>query len=471
MNKKNIRADFPFFSKEEPGSARKKTGTTTDAGQSEQEISRDQNSLDIVYVDNASTTQKPQVVIDAITNFYAYHNANVGRGVYPLAEQATQLYEDTREKVQKFIGARHASEIIFTKGATEGINLVAQTWALAHIRPGEEIVVSELEHHANLLPWQQVARITGAVLKFIPVIQDTDFINQLRSDSGSQVNRGSETNLDSQVNLNSQGDSGNQGDLDYSTLDTLITHKTKLIAVTHVSHALGTHVDIARIAAHAQRVGAKLLVDAAQSAPHQEINVQELGCDFLVFSGHKMLGPTGVGVLYIRAELHGQLQPYQRGGGMVHAVDWHDASWAKMPHLLEAGTPPIAQVIGLGAAIDYLRSLDRAATAQHEAELCAKLIEGLSVLPGVRILGPIAQLRVSGHLVSFVVEHMHAHDVAAYLGSRGICVRAGHHCAQPLATALCYVASVRVSFYLYNTEHEVNYIVKVLQELVTKNYL
>jgi len=435
MIKKNIRADFPFFSGQE-------------------------STQEIIYLDNASTTQKPQVVIDAIANFYAYHNANVGRGIYPLAEQATQLYENTREKVQKFIGARHASEIVFTKGATEGINLVAQAWALAHIKRGEEIVLSELEHHANLLPWQEVARVTGAVLKFIPVRQENNLASQAR-----QVNRDPETNLDS------QDYSESQGDLDYSALDTLITPKTKLIAVTHVSHALGTHVNIARIAAHAQRVGAKLLIDAAQSAPHQQINVQELECDFLVFSGHKMLGPTGVGVLYVKQELYGQLQPYQRGGGMVFSADWRDAAWAKMPHMLEAGTPPIAQVVGLGAAIDYLNSLDRKAFAQHEAALCARFIDGLRAISGVRILGPIAQLRVSGHLVSFVVEGMHAHDVAAYLGAYGICVRAGHHCAQPLATKLRYGATVRVSFYLYNTEQEVDYTLHVLQELITKKGL
>jgi len=386
------------------------------------------NGNPLAYLDNASTSQKPQQVIEAISNFYAGNYANVHRGVYTLAEEATRMYEDVRVQVASLIGAQDPREIIFTHGTTDSINMVAASWALGHCKQGDEILVSELEHHANLLPWQRVAKQTGAQLKFIPVRAD--------------------------------------GTLDMSNLDQLINKKTKLVAITHVSNAVGTRVDIKTIIAHARAVGAKVLIDAAQSVPHQRINVAEIDCDFLVFSPHKMLGPTGVGVLYAHKRMHDEMQAYQLGGGMVYEATYQDATFLPVPQLLEAGTPPIAQVIGLGAAIEYLEdNVDFGALAEHEASLCGQLIEGLNQIPGITILGPQDELKISGHMVSFVVKNMHAHDVAAYLDTYGIAVRAGHHCAQPFARKLGYDASIRVSFYLYNSGDEVERCLEALNKI------
>lgn len=399
---KKLRADFPILAQKVNG-----------------------NSL--VACDNASTTHKPQSVIDALVHFYTTTNANIYRGIHLFAEQATSAYEAARSKVANFIGADPA-EIVFTRGCTSGINFVAATWGQDNIQAGDEIVMTELEHHANLLPWQRIAQKNGAVLRFIPIFPD--------------------------------------GSVDLSSLDSIITNKTKMVSVIHVSNAIGTHVDITTIIARAKEVGARVLIDAAQSVPHQKINVAQLGCDFLVFSGHKLLGPTGIGVLYIKKELHEQLPPYEVGGGMVEDVDCTHATWAPAPQKFEAGTPPIAQAIGLGAAIDYLQAnINFDDLAAHEAQLCTRLIEGLSSIPGVRILGPIAELKQKGHMVSFLVENTHSHDVAAFLDSRGISVRAGHHCAQPFAKKLGYDASVRVSFYFYNTLEEVDYIIAAIREL------
>lgn len=386
------------------------------------------NGHPLIACDNASTAHKPQSVIDAIVRFYTTTNANIYRGIHLFAEQATQMYEDARKKVAFFIGA-HPEEIVFTRGCTSGINFVAATWAEDNIKEGDEIVLTELEHHSNLLPWQRIAQKNGAILKFIPIFPD--------------------------------------GTVDLSQLDSIITHKTKLVSVIHVSNAVGTHVDIVTIIKHAQQVGARVLIDAAQSVPHQKINVHELGCDFLVFSGHKLLGPTGIGVLYIKKELHDQIPPYEVGGGMVEDADCFHATWSPAPQKFEAGTPPIAQAIGLGAAIDYLQThINFDELIEYEAQLCAKLIDGLSEIKGVKILGPIQELKKQGHVVSFLVDGYHSHDVAAFLDKRGISVRAGHHCAQPFAKKLGYDASVRVSFYFYNTPEEVDVIIAAVNELV-----
>lgn len=402
-NFKKLRADFPILT---------------------QKI----NGYPLIACDNASTTHKPQQVIDAMVQFYTTTNANIYRGIHLFAEQATHAYEDARKKVAFFIGAL-PEEIVFTRGCTSGINFIAATWADVHINSGDEIVVTELEHHANLLPWQRLAHKKGALLKFIPVFPD--------------------------------------GTVDLSLLESIITHKTKLVSVIHVSNAIGTHVDIATIIARAHAVSARVLIDAAQSVPHQKINVHELGCDFLVFSGHKLLAPTGVGVLYIKKELHDSVPPYEVGGGMVEDVDCMNATWAPAPHKFEAGTPPIAQVIGLGAAIDYMQSyVDFDELVQHEAQLCTCLIEGLSQMQQVTILGPVSELKQNGHIVSFLVEDIHSHDVAAFLNSKGITVRAGHHCAQPFAKKLGYDASVRVSFYFYNTVEDVDSILAAMRELL-----
>ena len=386
------------------------------------------NGHSLIYFDNAATTQKPQQVIDALVQFYTKYNANIDRSVHAFGERATSMYEAVRQQVADFIGARDASEIIFTRGTTESINFIAATWAREHIVHGDEILLSELEHHSNLVPWQQVAQHKGATLRFIPVL-------------------------------------GN-GLLDMEQLPNLLTSKTKLVAITQTSNALGTQVDIATIIKKAHKVGARVLIDAAQSIPHKKVDVQKLDCDFLAFSGHKMLAPTGVGVLYIKKELHNQTPPYQFGGGMIFDVDFHNARWRQAPHKFQAGTPAIAQVIGFGAAIDYYNNhIDFAQTQKHEAQLTARAIDGLRSLNRVRFLGPVDQLHKAGHMVSFVVDGIHAHDVAAYLSNAGICVRAGHHCAQPLAQKFDVLASVRASFFFYNTKQEVDTFLQVMRDM------
>jgi len=400
--KKNIRNDFPIF---------------------KQKI----NGHDLIYFDNAATTQKPQQVLDALINFYTTTNANIARTICTMGEQATQMYEDARAKVAKFIGA-DPTEIVFTRNSTEGINLIASTWGECDIEDGDEILITQMEHHSNIVPWQMLAYRKNAKLKFIPVLSD--------------------------------------GTLDISKLSSLITSRTKLVSVVHVSNVLGVHNPIQEIINAAHEANAMVIIDAAQSVAHQPIDVAKMDCDFLVFSGHKLLAPTGIGVLYIKKDLHDYIPPYQVGGGMVESVDFDQASWRDMPHKLEAGTPAIAQAIALGAAIDYIKlNIDWSQLRTHEAALTTALIDGLSTIASVTMLGPIEQLKKVGHIVSFTVEGMHAHDVAAYLDSYGICVRAGHHCAQPLAKILGIEASVRVSFYAYNTLDEVTQFIKVMQQL------
>ncbi len=384
------------------------------------------NRENFVYFDNASTTQKPYEVIDAITGYYQNYCATVHRGIYSLAEDATTLYENARNTIALHVGA-DPDEIIFTKGATEGINFIAQTWALDHLTAGDEILLSQLEHHSNLLPWQRLVEQRGVRLVFIPVLPN--------------------------------------GLLDLSQLNNLISERTKLVSIIHVSNAVGTHVDIVSIIKAVQQYGAKVLIDACQSIPHQKINIHELGADFLVFSGHKVLGPTGIGVLYIKKELHKEVKPYQLGGGMVFEASYGAASWLESPQRYEAGTPPIAQAIGLGVAFQYLTKINFDELQKHEAALCSTLIEGLQALPGFIILGPLEQLKKQGSLVSFYHKTIHAHDVAAYLNKYSICVRSGHYCAQPLASTLGIDASIRASFYLYNSLEEVDYFLSVLKKI------
>ena len=403
MNIKKIRADFPIL---------------------KERI----NGHQLIYLDNAATTQKPRQVLDALMQFYTQQNASIHRSVHTLGEQATARYEQARDRVAQFINASDSSEIVFTRGTTHGINIVAHSFALQHLSAGDEIVVTELEHHSNLLVWQWVCEQTGAMLKFIPVNQE--------------------------------------GELEYEHLEQIITPRTKLVAVCHESNAIGTVVDVARIARAARAVGAKILIDGAQSVPHQKVDVQEIDCDFLVFSGHKMLAPTGIGVLYIKKDLHDQLEPFERGGGMLYSAEYTSAQHASMPKLLEAGSPPVAQVIALHAAIDYLEPfLIDNQLRDYQSQLCARLIDGLQTVHGLRIIGPVNQLKGSGHLVSFTIDGIHPHDIAAYLDQFAICVRAGHMCAQPLAKKLGVEAMVRASFYLYNAEQEVNRMVDLLTKM------
>lgn len=406
MNIKKIREDFPLFAHTIDGRP-------------------------IIYLDNASTTQKPQVVLDALTRFYTTENANVHRGIYQLAERATQQYEQARATVAHAIKAC-AHEIIFTKSTTEGINAIAGSWGEDNIQKNDEIIITELEHHSNFVPWQQLALRKGARLRIVPIKPD--------------------------------------GTLDMAQLPALINKKTKLIAVTHESNVLGTKVDVEAFVKAARSVDAKIVIDAAQSIAHQSIDVKLLDPDFLVFSGHKVLAPTGIGCLYIKESLHNQMRPYQFGGGMLFEVcDTNQTVFLRAPHKFEAGTPPIAQAIGLAAALEYLqKSISFDQLEHHEAQLTAQLIDGLSTIKKVRLLGPLEQLKDNGHMLSFYIDGIHAHDVAAYIAQQGICVRAGHHCAQPLAKKLGIEASVRVSFYLYNTSDEVEFLVRTIKELCTK---
>lgn len=399
---KHLKNDFPFFT----------------------------HNPEIVYCDSAATAQKPQAVIDRMSHFYAHENAPVYRGLYKHAEQATAAYEAVREQVRDFIGAESAHEIIFTHNATAGINLVAHAWARHALKAGDEIVLTELEHHANLVPWLQLAQEMGIIIRYIPVMPN--------------------------------------GQLDYAKIPDLISSKTKLVAVTTLSNVTGHEVDLACIANYAHSVGAALLVDACQAAPRRIINVNASKIDFLVFSGHKMLGPAGIGILFANHKFHSKMMPIFGGGGAVQSVSFDTVQWRDVPHRYEFGTPAVADVIGLGAALDYLKQVDFNHLCQHEASLCTALIDGLKKFPEITILGNEAELRTKGHLVSFVVKNMHAHDVAAYFDSHGIAVRAGHHCAQPLHKKLGNTASVRVSFYLYNTLDDVEKILNAVQKLLQK---
>ncbi len=378
-------------------------------------LSRKVHGKPLVYLDNTATTQKPRVVLEALDHYYRSYNANIHRGVYWIAEEATARYEESREKVARLLNARSTREIVFTRGATESINLVAQSWGRANVGPGDVILLTEMEHHANLVPWQLLAKEKGATLRFIPVAAD--------------------------------------GTLDLGGLDALLRGPVKLVGVTQMSNVLGTINPVAEIGRRAHAVGAKMLVDAAQGLPHLGSDVRALDCDFLVFSGHKMLGPTGSGALYGRRELLEAMPPFLGGGEMIREVRLEESTWNDLPWKFEAGTMDIAAMIGLGAAVDYLTRIGIDAIREHDAALTARAMQLLSKIEGVRIYGPPADRR--GAIVSFTVDDIHAHDVAGVLDREGIAVRAGHHCAMPLHQKLGVAATARASFYLYNTMEEV----------------
>lgn len=387
-----------------------------------------QKEKKIIYFDNASTSQKPKQVIDAISNFYSNQYANVNRGIYKLSENSTDLYNKARQEIADFIGAKF-NEVIFTSGTTESINFVASTWAQDNLKEGDEIILTELEHHSNILPWMALAKQKKLIIKYVPVKSN--------------------------------------GELDYQEYLKLLSNKTKLVSFLHVSNAIGTQVDAEFIIKHAKNFGAKTLIDVAQSIGHQEINVKILNPDFLVFSGHKILGPTGIGILYIAESIQDQVRPYQFGGSMVFEIKENDATWQKAPGKYEAGTPPIAQAIGLAQAVKYIRNnINFDELKKHEANLCMQLINGLEKFNKIKILGPIEELKKSGHIVSFNIEGFHAHDIAAYLDQFNICVRAGNHCAQPLFRKLKLESSVRISFYFYNTQEEVNILLDSIKKLL-----
>ncbi len=384
----------------------------------------DRPGVPLVYLDNGASTQHPRQVIQAMVDVYERHYANVHRGIHALSEESTDRYEAARRRVQHFLNAASEEEVIFTRGTTESINLVARSWGDANLRPGDEILLTEMEHHSNIVPWQQAAARTGAVIRWLPITDD--------------------------------------GRLAMDRLDEFLSPRTKIVAVTAMSNVLGTINPIETIVAAAHRAGAPVLIDAAQSVPHQTTNVQALGADFLAFSGHKMLGPTGVGVLYGRRELLEAMPPFLGGGNMIRRVTTEEFEPAELPARFEAGTPPIVQAIGLGAAIDYLEQVDMDAIHAHERALVTRAHEVLSAISGVRVLGPGP--RHTGGIVGFVIDRVHAHDVAQVLDRYGVAVRAGHHCAMPLHKRLGITASTRASFYLYNTPAEVDVLASAVEE-------
>jgi len=382
------------------------------------------DGVPLIYFDNAATTQRPVQVLQAIVDTYQHDYSNVHRGIHWLAERSDELFEGARERIRAFINAPSVDEVVFTSGTTASINTVARSFGDAFLRPGDEILLTEMEHHANLVPWQQAAVRTGAVLRHIPI----DVAGQLQLD----------------------------------TLDRLLTERTRVVAVTAVSNVLGTINPIGEIIRRAHEAGAVVLVDAAQSVPHQPTDVQALDADFLVFSGHKMLGPTGVGVLYGRRSLLEAMPPFLGGGSMIRRVWLDDFLPADLPDKFEAGTPPIVPAIGLGAAVDYLTSVGLEAIHQHELRLTRRAHEVLDALGGVTIFGPPPEQKAG--IVSFTLEGIHAHDIAQLLDNHGIAVRAGHHCAMPLHKRLGVPATARASFYLYNTLEEVDQLGTALEE-------
>jgi cysteine desulfurase/selenocysteine lyase len=379
---------------------------------------------ELVYLDNGATSQKPAAVLDTLDDYYRRYNANVHRGAHTMSEEATGQYENARLRIARFINAPSDEQIIYTSGSTEAINLIAQAWGRANLGPGDEVLITEMEHHSNIVPWHIMRDQLGFTLRYVPV---TD-----------------------------------RGLLDLEALDELLTERTKLFSFIHVSNVVGTINPAAELVAKAHAVGAKVLIDAAQSVPHMPVDVQALDVDFLVFSGHKMCAPTGIGVLYGKRALLEEMPPFMGGGEMIREVKMSGSTWAGLPHKFEAGTPPIAEAIGLGAAVDYLSEVGMTWVREHEHELVAYAYDRLSQIEGLRILGPGPAER--GGLVSFTLQDVHPHDLSAVLDQSGIAIRAGHHCAQPLHDRFGISASARASMYLYNTPEEIDKLCVALEK-------
>ena len=379
----------------------------------------------LIYFDSAATSQKPRHVLDALRHYYEHENANVHRGLHELSSRATEAYEKSRKRVASYLGATTADEIVFTRGTTESINLVAQAWGGKFLRAGDAILLTEMEHHSNLVPWQLLAERTGARLRFVPVRDD--------------------------------------GTLALDQLPSLLTPEVKLFAFTHISNSLGTINPVAELCAKARAVGALTLVDAAQSVGHLSIDVQKLGCDLLAFSGHKMCGPTGIGALYGRAEILDALPPWHGGGEMIVSVTLEKSAFKKPPHRFEAGTPNIAGAIGLAAAIDYIERIGRVEIFKHDVDLANYAVQRLAELPGIRILGPSTE---RGALVGFVTEAAHPHDLTTFADQHGLAMRGGHHCNQPLMRRFGVTGTTRASFYFYNTKEEIDRMIEILRAAV-----
>jgi cysteine desulfurase/selenocysteine lyase len=399
LNVNEIRKDFPIFQRVVKGKP-------------------------LVYLDSAATTQKPLAVIEATERYYRTYNANVHRGIYSISEEATEAYEGARDKVAAFINSPAREGVVFTRNTTESINLVASSWGRSHLQQGDEILLSYMEHHSNLIPWQLISQQKGAQLRFIPLTSD--------------------------------------GRLDLSDLNKLLTKKTKLLALTHSSNVLGTINPVAELSRKAHEVGAVILIDAAQSAPHLRVDVQAIDCDFLAFSGHKMLGPTGIGVLYGKVSILDSMPPYMGGGEMINEVQLETATYRELPGKFEAGTPNVAGAIGLGAAIDYLKRVGLDNIHEHELSLVKYTVEALKDLNGVDIYGPFPE---RGGLVAFNLKGIHPHDVSTILDEDAIAIRAGHHCTQPLMRWLDVAATARASFYLYNTTDDIDRFVDSLKKV------
>jgi cysteine desulfurase/selenocysteine lyase len=379
----------------------------------------------LIYFDNAATSQKPRVVIDALVHYYERDNANVHRGIHELSNRATAGYEAARARAAEFINAKSAEEIVFTRGTTEGINLVANSWGTENLKSGDVILLTEMEHHSNLVPWQLLAQRTGAKLAYVPV-------------------------------------TGDEGLLDLAKLDSLLTKQVKIFSMVHISNSLGTVNPVADLCARARKFGITTLVDAAQSAGHMPVDVQQIGCDFLAFSGHKICGPTGIGVLWGRQELLDAMPPYQGGGEMILSVEYQKTEFKKAPHRFEAGTPDISGPIGLHAAMDYLDAIGRENIWKHDQELAQYAYNKLVALKGIRLFGPKTG---RGGLVSFLLKDVHAHDVVTLADQAGVALRGGHHCTQPLMHRLGVESTARASFYFYNTQAEVDRFVEVVKEI------
>jgi len=396
-----IRADFPILAREvRPG-------------------------VPLVYLDSTATSQKPLSVLEAMDTYYRRSNANVHRGIHALAEEATALYEGARGRVAKFIRARSTREIIFTRNTTEAINLVAYSWGRANVRAGDAVVITEMEHHSNIVPWQMLAAEKGATLKVIPISDD--------------------------------------GELDLAAFEAILRQSPKIVCLAHMSNVLGTINPVTEIAAKAHAAGALVLVDGAQSVPHFPVDVQALGVDFLAFSAHKMCGPTGIGILWARQELLEAMPPFLGGGDMIKRVYLHEFKANELPHKFEAGTPAIAEAVGFGAAVDYLAAVGMEAIHAHEQEIIAYALERLEEVPGVKVYGPSAEKK--GGVAAFSLDGAHPHDVAQVLDRYGIAIRAGHHCAMPLHDRLNLPATSRASFYLYNTHEEVDQLIEGLYKV------
>ena len=385
-------------------------------------LDQEVNGHPLVYFDNAASTQKPRAVLDAMERYYTRDNANVHRGIHELSNRATAAYEAARRRAATFLNAASPSDIVFTRGTTEGLNLVARAWGDAFVREGDRVVLTQMEHHSDIVPWQLLARRTGARLDYIPV-------------------------------------TGDDGALDLDDLDRRLDG-AKVLAFTHISNSLGTVNPVEHLCARARAHGVVTVVDAAQSAGHRPLDVQAIGCDFLALSGHKLCGPTGVGVLYGRQALWEETPPYEGGGEMISAVDFHDSSWNEPPHKFEAGTPNVAGAVGLSAAFDYLDRVGRDAISRHDRDLAAYAYDRLSELEGVRLFGPKTG---RAGVVSFLFEDIHTHDLATFADQKGLALRSGHHCCQPLMNRLGIEATARASFYFYNGPEEVDRMIEILQ--------